>query len=189
LKLVHGLEVFGVDPAGRVCLDIGASTGGFTDVLLARGARRVVAVDVGRDQLVARLRSDGRVVSLEGQDARTLGAEIIGEAPSLVVCDASFIGLAKVMARPLSLAAEGAEAVVLFKPQFEVGPDKVGKGGIVTDDAATDLAAQAVARWFDGEGWEIVEWADSPIRGGDGNRERLILAKRKTLLAGSQSKP
>jgi 23S rRNA (cytidine1920-2'-O)/16S rRNA (cytidine1409-2'-O)-methyltransferase len=179
LKLVHGLSEFGVDPAGRVCLDVGSSTGGFTDVLLSRGARRVVAVDVGRDQLLARLKQDARVVSLEGQDARTLTAEMVGEAPSLVVCDASFIGLAKVVARPLALAAQGADAVVLFKPQFEVGPDKVGKGGIVTDDTATELSAQAVARWFDEQGWEIVAWTDSPIRGGDGNRERLIHARRR----------
>jgi 23S rRNA (cytidine1920-2'-O)/16S rRNA (cytidine1409-2'-O)-methyltransferase len=178
LKLDHALTAFGVDPAGRACLDIGASTGGFTDVLLARGARSVTSVDVGSGQVIARLRSDPRVRVLENTDARTLTPAMIGEPPGLVVCDASYIGLAKVLPVPLSLAAPGAELVALFKPQFEVGPAYVGRGGIVSDDAATAKAAEEVAAVFAGLGWPIAAWTDSPIRGGDGNRERLLVAKR-----------
>lgn len=188
LKLAHGLDAFGVSPEGRFCLDVGASTGGFTDVLLARGARCVAAVDVGRGQLATKLLQDARVKSLEGQDARTLTLDLIGEAPSLVVCDASFIGLAKVMARPLSLTTDDAEAILLFKPQFEVGPEHVGKGGIVVDDEATEHAEEGVACWLEEQGWRVLSWIDSSIRGGDGNRERLVHA-RKNLLAGSRSKP
>ncbi|MEZ5938300.1 MAG: TlyA family RNA methyltransferase [Hyphomonadaceae bacterium] len=178
LKLAHGLEVFDVPVAGRICLDVGASTGGFTDVLLTRGASRVIAVDVGRSQFLERLKSDPRVVSMEGTDARSLTAEILGETPDVVVCDASFIGLSKVLDVPLSLAADAADLVALFKPQFEVGPDNVGRGGLVTDRVATDEAAQATADWLQGKGWRISAWADSPILGGDGNRERLFHAVR-----------
>ena len=178
VKLAHALDVFGVDPAGRACLDVGASTGGFTDVLLARGARRVAAVDVGRGQLAARLAADARVVSLEATDARSLTAEMIGEAPSLVVCDASFIGLAKVWPVALDLAAPGADLVALFKPQFEVGRANIGKGGIVSDSAAVDAAAAELEAWLTARGWSQPQWTDSPIAGGDGNRERLLLSRK-----------
>jgi len=178
IKLAHALDVFKVDPAGRHCLDIGSSTGGFTDVLLSRGARRVVAVDVGSGQLHPRLRDDPRVISLESTDARSLAPDAIIEPPTLLVCDASFIGLAKLLAVPLSLAAPDARLVALFKPQFEVGRENIGKGGIVTDLAATDAAAQALTAWLDQAGWAVRAWTDSPIAGGDGNRERLFLAAR-----------
>ena len=178
IKLAQALDVFKVDPAGRHCLDIGSSTGGFTDVLLSRGARRVVAVDVGSGQLHPRLRDDPRVISLETTDARSLAPDAIIEPPTLLVCDASFIGLAKLLAVPLSLAAPDARLVALFKPQFEVGRENIGKGGIVTDLAATDAAAQALTAWLDQAGWAVRAWTDSPIAGGDGNRERLFLAAR-----------
>jgi 23S rRNA (cytidine1920-2'-O)/16S rRNA (cytidine1409-2'-O)-methyltransferase len=178
IKLAHALDVFKVDPAGRHCLDIGSSTGGFTDVLLSGGARRVVAVDVGSGQLHPRLRDDPRVISLETTDARSLAPDAIIEPPTLLVCDASFIGLAKLLAVPLSLAAPDARLVALFKPQFEVGRENIGKGGIVTDLAATDAAAQALTAWLDQAGWAVRAWTDSPIAGGDGNRERLFLAAR-----------
>lgn len=178
IKLAHALDVFKVDPAGRHCLDIGSSTGGFTDVLLSRGARRVVAVDVGSGQLHPRLRDDPRVISLETTDARSLAPDAIIEPPTLLVCDASFIGLAKLLAVPLSLAAPDARLVALFKPQFEVGRENIGKGGIVTDLAATDAAAQTLTGWLEQAGWAVEAWTDSPIAGGDGNRERLFLAAR-----------
>ncbi len=178
VKLAHALDVFGVDPSGRVCLDVGASTGGFTDVLLARGARHVTAVDVGHDQLHARLRADPRVRVLESRDARSLAAADLPEPPSLIVCDASFIGLEKVIATALTLSAPRAALVALFKPQFEVGPANVGRGGLVKDDTATDLAAQRIEAWLKGQGWPVAAWTDSPIAGGDGNRERLLLARR-----------
>jgi 23S rRNA (cytidine1920-2'-O)/16S rRNA (cytidine1409-2'-O)-methyltransferase len=176
IKLAHALDVFDVDVAGRHCLDIGSSTGGFTDVLLSRAARRVVAVDVGTRQLHPRLRDDSRVVSLESTDARRLDAAAILEPPSLLVCDASFIGLAKLLTVPLSLAAARARLVALFKPQFEVGRENIGKGGIVSDLAATDAAARNLELWFDQAGWSVEMWTESPITGGDGNRERLFMA-------------
>lgn len=177
LKLDHALTAFGVDVTGLACLDVGSSTGGFTDVLLSRGARRVVAVDVGRDQLHPRLRADPRVLSLEATDARSLTAAMLGEPPELIVCDASFIGLAKLLGPALALAAPGAQLVALFKPQFEVGPAHVGRGGIVSDLPATDAAAAALANWLSGQDWPVEKWTDSPIQGGDGNNERLLLAK------------
>ena len=178
LKLEHALDTFDVDPAGLACLDVGSSTGGFTDVLLSRGARRVVAVDSGRDQLHAKLRADPRVISLEATDARDLTSDLLGEPPSLIVVDASFIGLAKLLARPLQLAAKDAILVGLFKPQFEVGPANVGRGGIVSDQAAVERAAAEFETWLEAQGWPIAAWTHSPIAGGDGNLERLFLAKR-----------
>ncbi len=177
VKLDHALQAFGVDPKDRACLDIGSSTGGFTHVLLARLARRVVAVDVGRSQLHPRLRSDARVISLEATDARSLTLDMIGEAPSLIVCDASFIGLEKVLAHPLTLAAPEAWLVALFKPQFEVGPAHVGKGGIVRDEDAISRATAGVAAWIGSQGWTLTAWTPSPIQGGDGNSERLLCAR------------
>lgn len=180
LKLVAGLDAFDIDPAGRTCLDVGASTGGFTQVLLESGAERVIAVDVGRDQLNAALRADPRVLSLEGQDARTLTLDLVGgEAPGLVVCDASFIGLEKVLARPLSLAAPGAFLVALFKPQFEVGRAHVGKGGVVKDEDAIARAEKTARAFLERAGFEVSGVTESPIAGADGNRERLIGARRR----------
>lgn len=177
LKLDHALGAFNVDVSGQHCLDIGSSTGGFTDVLLTRGARRVVAVDVGTGQLHPKLKSDSRVVSLESTDARNLTADMILEPPTILVCDASFIGLAKLLGRPLALAAPGAQLIALFKPQFEVGREHVGKGGIVSNESATDAAAAALTGWLAQAGWSIERWTESPIAGGDGNRERLFLAR------------
>lgn len=179
LKLDHALATFGVDVSGQHCLDIGASTGGFTDVLLARGARRVVAVDVGTGQLHPKLKADSRVVSLESTDARDLTPDMVIVPPTILVCDASFIGLAKLLGRPLELAAPEATLIALFKPQFEVGREHVGKGGIVSNEAAKDVAAAALEQWLLQAGWSVEHWTDSPISGGDGNRERLFLAKRQ----------
>ena len=176
LKLDHALTTFGVDVSGQHCLDIGSSTGGFTDVLLARGARRVVAVDVGTGQLHPRLQADSRVVSLESTDARNLTAKGVIEPPTILVCDASFIGLAKLLGPPLQLAAPHASLVALFKPQFEVGREHVGKGGIVSNEVAKEAAATALIHWLQQAGWRVKAWTDSPITGGDGNRERLFLA-------------
>lgn len=178
LKLEHALEVFGIDVSGQHCLDIGASTGGFTEVLLSRGANSVVAVDVGRDQLHERLRGDARVTSLEALDARALTAAHVGAAPDIVVCDASFISLSKLLSAPLSLAADGARLVTLFKPQFEVGRENVGKGGIVSDVAAVAKAEAEFVAWLSQQGWRVEAQTDSPIKGGDGNAERLIFAVR-----------
>lgn len=180
LKLVHALDAFEIDPGGAHCLDVGASTGGFTEVLLARGAASVIAVDVGRDQLHTRLRGDQRVISLEATDARALTAETVQQPPQLIVCDASFISLHKLLARPLSLAADRATLIALFKPQFEVGRENVGKGGIVTDRAASARAEQVFLDWLAEQGWQVKGQTDSPIKGGDGNAERLIFAVRAT---------
>jgi 23S rRNA (cytidine1920-2'-O)/16S rRNA (cytidine1409-2'-O)-methyltransferase len=179
LKLAAGLDAFGISPAGLFCLDVGSSTGGFTEVLLSRGAARVAAVDVGRGQLHPRLKDDPRVLSLESTDARTLSQAMIGGAPDLIVCDASFIGLEKVIARPLSLAAEGAALVALFKPQFQVGRAAIGKGGIVKDDAAIQAALRAASAFLEDAGWMVKGITESPIQGGDGNREMLICAWRR----------
>lgn len=175
LKLVEGLDKFGIDPTGLVCLDIGASTGGFTDVLLSRGAAKVYAVDVGHGQLAWKLRQDERVVVLERTNARHLTAEQVSEPVDLIVCDASFIGLAKVLERPLIFAAPGAWMVALIKPQFEVGRGRVGKGGVVRDPALHEEVCHAVSRWLEGQsGWRLLGVTDSPIKGPEGNREFLI---------------
>jgi len=179
LKLAHALDVFGLDPNGRACLDLGASTGGFTDVLLQRGARHVTAVDVGTGQLHEKLRDDIRVLVLEQQDVRTLTGPMLPGAPDLIVGDLSFIGLEKALPRPLSLAAPGADLVLLFKPQFQVGREHVGKGGLVKDLEASARAEAAFAAWLEGEGWQAKAWTDSPVRGGDGNAERLVHARRR----------
>ncbi|HXU59940.1 MAG TPA: TlyA family RNA methyltransferase, partial [Verrucomicrobiae bacterium] len=177
LKLAHALDHFGIDPTGRICLDVGASTGGFTDVLLARGAAKVYAVDVGRGQLAWKLRQDARVVLREGVNARHLTREQLPEAPSLIVCDASFIGLATVLATPLTLAAAKAELVALIKPQFEVGREGVGKGGIVRDPALREAACARVAAWLDEQpGWRVRGMVESPITGAEGNVEYLVAA-------------
>lgn len=175
VKLAAALDAFHIDPANRVCLDVGASTGGFTHVLLSRGAARVYAVDVGRDQLHASVRADPRVVSLEQTDARRLTRTLIPEPPSLIVCDASFIGAAKVLTTPFALAADCADAIVLIKPQFEAGPHR----NAVLDEATARAAGQAAIDRLDGlERFRAIASIDSPIRGGDGNLERLAYLKR-----------
>jgi 23S rRNA (cytidine1920-2'-O)/16S rRNA (cytidine1409-2'-O)-methyltransferase len=177
VKLSAALDAFGVSPTGRICMDIGASTGGFTEVLLSRGAAKVIAVDVGRGQLHPTLRADPRVVSFEATDARNLTPAHAPEPPSLIVCDVSFIGAAKALQRPLSLAAEHAELIVLIKPQFEAGPGS-SKSGVLSEAAARAAAARA-AREFDGlEGFQSISIIDSPILGGDGNLELLAYAAR-----------
>jgi 23S rRNA (cytidine1920-2'-O)/16S rRNA (cytidine1409-2'-O)-methyltransferase len=179
LKLKTALETFDVDVSGKRCLDVGASTGGFVEVLLQAGAAHVDAVDVGSGQLHSRLRTDSRVRSLEQQDARDLSAGQLSAPPAIITCDASFIGLAKVIDRPLSLAAQQCDLVALFKPQFEVGRTHVGKGGIVKDNAALQAALERFRLWLDGRyGFHIRGVADSPIAGGDGNREFLIHARK-----------
>jgi 23S rRNA (cytidine1920-2'-O)/16S rRNA (cytidine1409-2'-O)-methyltransferase len=175
VKLAAALEGFGVDPAGRICVDVGASTGGFTQVLLARGAARVYAVDIGREQLHASLRAEARIVRLEQTDARSLTRALVPEHPSLIVCDASFIGAAKVLAAPLALAAARAEAVVLIKPQFEAGP---GQGGVLNEAAARDAARAAIAGLDGLCGFRVAAVIDSPIRGGDGNLELFAYLQR-----------
>ncbi|MFN4090741.1 MAG: TlyA family RNA methyltransferase [Alphaproteobacteria bacterium] len=180
LKLAHGLDSFGIDPAGCTCIDVGASTGGFTDVLLARGAARVHAVDVGHGQLAWRLRQDPRVVVLERTNARHLTADQIPMAADLVVCDASFIGLETVLPAALALTAERAGLVALIKPQFEVGRDRVGKGGVVRDPALHEEVCGRIAAWLAAlPGWSVLGLTESPIRGPEGNVEFLIGAVRR----------
>jgi 23S rRNA (cytidine1920-2'-O)/16S rRNA (cytidine1409-2'-O)-methyltransferase len=180
LKLAHGLAAFGLSPAGLVCLDIGASTGGFTDVLLANGAARVHAVDVGHGQLAWKLRSDPRVTVHERTNARHLTAEAIGEPVGALVCDASFIGLATLLPAPLALCAPGAWAVALIKPQFEAGPEYVGSKGVVRDPAVHREVCERVSKWWGGlPGWRVLGVSESPITGPEGNREFLIGAKRE----------
>lgn len=176
LKLGPVLAQWKIAVEGRLVLDVGASTGGFTEVCLAAGARRVYAVDVGRGQLHASLADDPRVVSLEGQDVRALTAAEIPEAPELIVCDVSFIGLAKALPAALALAAPAADLVALVKPQFEVGPDQVGKGGVVKDEAARAEAVEAFEAFLEAAGWTVLATAESPVTGGDGNREFLLWA-------------
>ncbi|MGB2932229.1 MAG: TlyA family RNA methyltransferase [Methyloceanibacter sp.] len=179
LKLAAALDGFGLDPRGRTALDIGASTGGFTDVLLARGAARVFAVDVGRDQLHPKLRQDRRVVVLEGTDARRLDRGIIAEPIEAIVADVSFISLTKLLGPALRLAAPGAWLVALVKPQFEAGREAVGKGGIVRDEAARERAVAEVRAFVDAApGWRVLAEMPSPITGADGNEEILIGAVR-----------
>jgi 23S rRNA (cytidine1920-2'-O)/16S rRNA (cytidine1409-2'-O)-methyltransferase len=176
LKLEHALNHWPIRVKGRRVIDVGASTGGFTEVCLIRGAARVYAVDVGQGQLHPRLASDGRVVNLERTDARNLDRALIDGPITLVVCDASFIGLAKVLPAALDLAEAGADLIALIKPQFEAGPDLVGKGGIVRDEATRQATAQAVEQWLGQIGWTVRDRIESPITGGDGNVEYLVWA-------------
>ena len=179
MKLDHALTTFGIDVAGATALDVGASTGGFTDVLLTRGAAKVYAVDVGYGQLNWKLRSDDRVVVLERQNARQLTDEHIPEPVDIVVCDASFIGLEKVLAVPLTFAAAGAHLAALIKPQFEVGKGEVGKGGIVRDPEQHRAVCANIGAWVGGlPGWRVIGIDQSPITGAEGNIEFLIVARR-----------
>ncbi len=184
LKLVHALDSFGLSPAGAEALDIGASTGGFTEVLLARGARHVVALDVGHGQLDGRLRGDARVTPIEGVNARDLSAGQVEALlhrhdwhPDWIVADVSFISLTKALPPALALAAPGAVLVVLVKPQFEVGPGAVGKGGIVRDPEARRRAVASVRQFLADSGWTVIGETPSPVAGSDGNREVLVAAQ------------
>ena len=179
IKLDHALTHFRIDPSGLTALDIGASTGGFTDVLCQRGARRVYAVDVGYGQLDARLRDDARVTVLERTNARHLSRAEVPEPVDLIVCDASFIGLRTILPAPLLLAAAGACLVALIKPQFEAGRERVGKGGIVRDPAVHAEVCETIRAWLTAEGWPVIGLTESPIKGRDGNTEFLMAARRE----------
>jgi 23S rRNA (cytidine1920-2'-O)/16S rRNA (cytidine1409-2'-O)-methyltransferase len=178
IKLAHALEHFGWNVIGAVAIDVGSSTGGFTDVLLTRGAARVYAVDSGTNQLAWKLRQDPRVVVHEQTSARILAPVHIPEPIDLVVCDASFIGLAKVLDRPLSFTAPGARLIALIKPQFEAGREEVGKGGVVRDPAVHARVCTGVRDWLEGIGWRVEGIVESPITGPEGNIEFLIAAHR-----------
>jgi 23S rRNA (cytidine1920-2'-O)/16S rRNA (cytidine1409-2'-O)-methyltransferase len=179
LKLVAGLEAGSIDPSGQTCLDVGASTGGFTQVLMERGAARIYAVDVGHDQLHGRLRGSDRVVSMEGVNARELTRETIPEPIDLLVSDISFVSVTKVLAAPLALCTPEAEAVILFKPQFEVGRQNIGKGGIVTDETAIAAALAEVIAFVTAQGFRHRLSVTSPIAGGDGNVETVLVFGRQ----------
>ena len=180
LKLAHGIARFGVDPAGRICLDIGASTGGFTDVLLHHGAAKVYAVDVGHGQLAWKLRTDPRVVVLEKTNARHLGRGLVPDPLGAIVCDASFIGLETVLPAGMALAAPGAWLIALIKPQFQAGRAQVGKGGVVRDPAVHKAVCRAVRAWLDAQpGWSVRGIEESPVTGPEGNREFLICADHR----------
>jgi 23S rRNA (cytidine1920-2'-O)/16S rRNA (cytidine1409-2'-O)-methyltransferase len=178
IKLDHGLVHFGLDVTGAVALDVGSSTGGFTDVLLSRGAAKVYAVDVGTNQLAWKLRQDSRVIVHEQTNARTLDRSIIPEPVDIVVCDASFIGVAKVLEAPLRLAKPGAKLVALIKPQFEAGREEVGKGGVVRDPAVHERVCAAAKAWVESQGWTALGITRSPITGPEGNIEFLIGAEK-----------
>lgn len=179
LKLDHVLTLWPIVVEGRTVLDIGASTGGFTEVCLERGAARVLAVDVGSGQMHARVAADPRVANLEQTDARDLTSALIPDPPQLIVCDASFIGLAKVLPAALSLAAPDADLVTLVKPQFETFGPGGAKKGVVRDPAARQAALASVSHWLEGEGWTVKATTESPITGGDGNVEFLLWASRR----------
>ena len=178
IKLAHGLDHFGWDVTGAVAIDVGSSTGGFTDVLLSRGAARVYAVDSGTNQLAWKLRQDPRVIVHEQTSARTLTEAHIPEPVDLIVCDASFIGIAKVLDVPLGFAKPAARVMTLVKPQFEAGREEVGKGGVVRDPEVRQRVCDEVAAWFTKKGWQVVGVAESPITGPEGNVEYLLAAVR-----------
>ena len=179
LKLDHALAEFGLLPAGRVCLDVGASTGGFTDVLLHHGAERVHAVDVGHGQLAWSLRQDPRVVVHERMNARHLDRDMLGEEVDALVCDASFIGLRTLLPLPLRLCRPGSWAVMLIKPQFEAGPGQVGAKGVVRDPEVHRAVCEQVVSWLGtAQGWTVLGVTQSPIRGPEGNVEFLLAAQK-----------
>jgi 23S rRNA (cytidine1920-2'-O)/16S rRNA (cytidine1409-2'-O)-methyltransferase len=179
LKLAAALDRFDLSPAGLTCIDVGASTGGFTEILVERGARAVYAVDVGHDQLHPKLAADPRVILLEGVNARDLGQTHVPEQVEAVAADVSFIGLKLVLPAALKLAHQGAWLVALVKPQFEAGVGKVGKGGIVKDKSVQEEALQNIVDWLGAQsGWSVIGTMESPIAGGDGNREFLLAAKK-----------
>ncbi len=178
IKLAHALDTFGWDVAGAVALDVGASTGGFTDVLLQRGAARVFAIDAGTNQLAWKLRQDPRVLVHEKTNARYLTAEIVTEPIDLIVCDASFIGLAKVLDAALDFARPDGRLIALIKPQFEAERHEIGKGGVVRDPAVHDRVCAAAAEWLGARGWTVAGIVPSPITGPEGNVEFLIAAEQ-----------
>lgn len=180
LKLDHALSLWPVAVEGRVVLDVGASTGGFTEVCLKRGAVRVFAVDVGQGQLHPRMAADPRVINLERTDARSLTTGLISDAPHLIVCDASFIGLAKVLPAALTLAAVGADLVTLVKPQFEAERPGGGKKGVIKDTEAHAAAVTSVSNWLESVAWTVMATTVSPITGGDGNVEFLLWARKRS---------
>ncbi len=178
IKLAHALDHFAIDPRGAVAMDIGSSTGGFTDVLLNRGAAHVFAVDSGTNQLAWKLRDDPRVTVLEQTNARILTPDLIDRGCNMVVCDASFISLSKVLERPLELAAQQCRLIALIKPQFEVEKAEVGKGGVVRDNALHERVCEEVRAWLQRLGWDTQGIVTSPITGPKGNVEFLIYAER-----------
>jgi 23S rRNA (cytidine1920-2'-O)/16S rRNA (cytidine1409-2'-O)-methyltransferase len=178
IKLDHGLTHFGIEVTGAVALDVGSSTGGFTDVLLSRGAAKVYAVDVGTNQLAWKLRQDSRVMVSEQTNARNLTAELIPKPLDIIVCDASFIGLAKVLEAPLKLAKPGARLIALVKPQFEAGREEVGKGGVVRDPEVHRRVCEEAAAWVTSQGWRVLGVTESPITGPEGNKEFLLAAEK-----------
>lgn len=178
LKLVAGLDAGAIDPSGKTCLDVGASTGGFSQVLMERGARRIYAVDVGHGQFHDRLKGSDRVISMEGVNARDLTADQIPEPIDLLVSDVSFVSVTKVLEAPLALCTADAQAVILFKPQFEVGRHNVGKGGIVTSEAAIAEALVEVIAFVEAQGFAHRLSVPSPIAGGDGNVETVLVFGR-----------
>jgi 23S rRNA (cytidine1920-2'-O)/16S rRNA (cytidine1409-2'-O)-methyltransferase len=178
IKLAHGLDFFGYDVTGAVALDVGSSTGGFTDVLLTKGAAKVYAVDVGTNQLAWKLRQDPRVIVLEQTNARYLTPEQIPEPIDIITCDASFISLSKVLETPLKFARIGAKLVALVKPQFEAGREEVGKGGVVRDPAVHERVCAAAAEWVASQGWRLLGVTESPITGPEGNVEFLLGAEK-----------
>ncbi len=181
VKLAAALQHFALSPEGRVCLDIGASTGGFTQVLLEKGAARVYAVDVGHDQLHAKIASDARVTRLDGTNARDLSPAKVPEPPRAITVDVSFIGLKLALPPALHLAAADAWIVLLVKPQFEVGRSGVAKGGIVKDESLRETALADISAWVKTVGWQVLGTMDSPLLGGDGNREYLLAAKHAEI--------
>ena len=178
IKLAHGLDHFGWGVTGAVALDVGSSTGGFTDVLLQRGAAKVFAVDVGTNQLAWRLRQDPRVIVHEQTNARYLTDAIVTEPVDIIVCDASFISLAKVLDTALDFAKPGGRLLALVKPQFEAERSEIGKGGVVRDPAVHERVCAAVVAWLEGRGWSVAGVTPSPITGPEGNVEFLIAATR-----------
>lgn len=178
IKLAHALDHFALDPAGVTAMDVGSSTGGFTDVLLQGGAAHVIAVDSGTNQLAWKLRQDARVTVLEQTSARILTSELVGRSYGWVVCDASFIGLRKVLEVPLALANPDCRLIALIKPQFEVERNEVGKGGVVRDPALHERVCGEVRSWLEAEGWDVDGITRSPITGPEGNVEFLISARR-----------
>ncbi len=181
LKLEHGLEHFQIDVADATCLDVGASTGGFTDVLLSRGAAKVYAVDVGHGQLAWKIRNDERVVVLERTNARHITADEVPDKIDFICCDASFIGLQTILPAPMSLAAGKARMIALIKPQFEVGKSQVGKKGVVRDSALHEEVCNRISAWLDGlADWQVEGITESPITGPEGNKEFLIAVRKNS---------
>ena len=178
IKLAHGLDFFGFDVTGAVALDVGSSTGGFTDVLLSKGAAKVYAVDVGTNQLAWKLRQDPRVIVLEQVNARHLTPKQIPEQIDIVTCDASFISLSKVLETPLKFAKSDGKLIALIKPQFEAGRAEVGKGGVVRDPEVHERVCASAADWVRSQGWNVVGVTESPITGPEGNVEFLLGAQR-----------